>query len=257
MVIITKITSEQGADELAVAQKKSKPVEIVRLPTGIDILDRNLNGGIPSGSLVYFGAYPRSMPEVFLYELSIPRKTYYITTDKYPDHVKHDLEELDFDTSKIEFIDLHEEYYNKFLPGSNDQQAAIKKVVQFLNDWLNKIEKQDEKNFTIIFDSFSFMLDSGLETDMLKRLMDKIYHLVRKNSSVCYLMIVKGLHDESVDSRIQHWCDVIFDIDIERKGDKIINKLTLPKIRGMTPLTDYIKFKVGDRIYIDTSRDIA
>ncbi|HTY91356.1 MAG TPA: ATPase domain-containing protein [Methanocella sp.] len=232
-------------------------VEIARLPTGVDILDRNLNGGLPSGALVYFSANPKSMPEVFLFELTIPRKTYYITTHKNPRYIKRHMMELDFESNNVEFIDLHDEYYHKILHDTPDRQWASKKLVQYINEWLDSLKIRNEKNFTIIFDSFSFLLEVGIESDTLKPILDKIYDIINDGNSICYLMMIKGIHHESVENRVQYWCDVIFDIDLERKGDKIINKLTLPKIRGMSPITDFIKFRVTDRITIDTSRDIA
>ena len=167
------------------------------------------------------------------------------------------MKELDFESPGIEFIDLQTEYYHKLLRESPDKQTATKKLVQYLNDWLDGLKSKNEKNFTIIFDSFSFLVDLGIDADTLKPLLDKIYDIINEGNSICYLMMVKGLHHESVENRVQYWCDVIFDIDLERKGDKVTNKLSLPKIRGMTPVTDYIKFKVTDRISIDTSRDIA
>lgn len=197
------------------------------------------------------------MPEVFLYELSTPRKTYYITTHKNPRYIKRNMKELDFESPGIEFINLHEEYYHKILPAAADRQAAAKKLAQYLNDWLDGLKKKNENNFTIIFDNFSFLVDLGIDIDSLKRMLDKVYDILNEGNSICYLMMVKGMHHESIENHIQYWCDVIFDIDLERKGDKIVNKLTLPKIRGMNPITDYIKFKVTDRITIDTSRDIA
>ncbi len=253
MVDETLAANEAG--ENLDAGVKPKTIEKVRLPTGIDILDRNLNGGIPSGSMVYFGAYPRSMPEVFLYELTVPRKTYYVTTDKEPKHIVRNMAELDFDTSNVHFVDMHDEYYNKLISGQDKQ--AVKKIIQYLNDWLDTLKSSGDTNFTIIIDSFSFLLEMGTDMDTLKCLLDKIYNIVEEQGSACYLMMVKGIHSESTECRIEYWCDVIFDIDLERKGDKIVNKLTIPKIRGMSPLTDYIKFKVTDRISIDTSRDIA
>ena len=254
MSIIPEITGDKAVSDIPDSEAA---VEKTRLPTGIDILDRNLNGGLPSGALVYFSANPKSMPEVFLFELATPRKTYYITTHKNPRYVRRNMKELDFELPGIEFVDLHTEYYHKILRDTPDKQWASKKLVQFMNEWLDSLKNKNDKNFTIIFDSFSFLVEIGVEADMLKPLMDKIYDIINDSNSICYLMMVKGVHHESVENRIQYWCDVIFDIDLERKGDKIINKLTLPKIRGMTPLTDYIKFKVTDRISIDTSRDIA
>jgi archaellum biogenesis ATPase FlaH len=197
------------------------------------------------------------MPEVFLYELTTPRKTFYITTHKNPKYIRRNMKELDFNPPGIEFLDLHEEYYHKILANTPERLAAGKKLIQFIDVWMDGLRKKGEKNFTIIFDSFSFLLELGIDVDSLKSLLDKIYDLINDTESICYLMIVKGMHHESVENQIQYWCDVIFDIDLERKGDKIVNKLTLPKIRGMNPIMDYIKFKVTDRISIDTSRDIA
>ncbi len=254
MSTIPEITGDKAASGLS---ETEVAVEKTRLPTGVDILDRNLNGGLPSGALVYFSANPKSMPEVFLYQLTSPRKTYFITTHQHPRYIRRNMKELDFDTPQIEFIDLHTEYYHKILHDTPDRQWASKKLMQFLNDWLDGLKKKNDKNFTIIFDSLSFLVELGIEADTIKHMLDKIYDIINDGNGICYLMMVKGMHHESTENRIQYWCDVIFDIDLERKGDKIINKLTLPKIRGMSPLTEYIKFKVTDRITIDTSRDIA
>lgn len=232
-------------------------VEKTKIPTGVDILDRNLNGGLPSGALVYFSANPKSMPEVFLYELTIPRKTYYITTHKHPRYIRRNMQELDFDGSNTEFVDLHSEYYHNIVQTTPDRKEASRKLIKYLDGWLDYLKNTGDKNFTIIFDNLSFLIEQGNDKDTLKRILDKIYDLINDTNSICYLMIVKGMHHEALENHIQYWCDVIFDIDLERKGDKIVNKLTLPKIRGMTPITDYIKFKVTDRITIDTSRDIA
>jgi archaellum biogenesis ATPase FlaH len=257
VVIIAGVIEERKAESAISIDDRPQGTGNGRLPTGIDILDRNINGGLPAGSLVYFSADPKSMPEVFLYELSAPRKTYYIITHTSPVYVKRNMDELDLRYDSIEFIDLHEEYYNRILPATSDRHVAAKKLVSYLGVLLNELKKKGDRNFTIIFDSFSFLVDLGIDVDMLKRLLDEIHAIISEKDGICYLMMVKGMHHESVENRIQYWCDVIFDIDIERKGDKIVNKLALPKIRGMTPVTDYIKFKVTDRITIDTSKDIA
>ncbi len=254
---INETIEDGGSSGISASGEEQRTNVKARLSTGVDILDRSLNGGLPSGALVYFSANPKSMPEVFLYELSMPRKTYYITTHKSPRYIKRNMEELDFESSGMEFVNLHEEYYRRILPASQDRYEAAKKLVKYTNDWLDSFSKSKEENFTIIFDSFSFLIDLGVDIDSIKHLLDKIYDIINDNNGICYLMIVKGMHHESVENHIQYWCDVIFDIDLERKGDKIINKLTLPRIRGMTPVTDYIKFRVTDRITIDTSRDIA
>ncbi|MCG7852337.1 MAG: recombinase RecA, partial [Methanosarcinaceae archaeon] len=80
-------------------------------PTGIFILDRSLGGGLPARSLVYFSADARSMSEVFLYQFTQARKTYYFTTSRRPAYIQNDILNMNFDPSNVTFVDIYSEYY--------------------------------------------------------------------------------------------------------------------------------------------------
>lgn len=87
--------------------------------------------------------------------------------------------------------------------------------------------------------------------------MNIIYETTKETGGLTFLYSLKDSHDQKLENEVVNTCDAIFDVDIEKTGDKIINKLSVPKIRGMTPTAEMIKFKIGEGIQIDTSRDIA
>jgi hypothetical protein len=51
--------------------------------------------------------------------------------------------------------------------------------------------------------------------------------------------------------------DVVFSLDTRVSGESIENRLAVPKFRGGRALSETIKLELGDRVRIDTSRDIA
>ena len=77
-----------------------------RLRTGIDVLDRKLNGGIPSGSIVALCARPASQAELFLYELTATRGALYLSLDRTGDAVTHSIREADARTQFQTVLDL-------------------------------------------------------------------------------------------------------------------------------------------------------
>ena len=63
-----------------------------RLRTGIDVLDRKLDGGLPAGSMVVLAAHPASQAELFLYELTATRGTLWLSLDRTAEAVSDSIE---------------------------------------------------------------------------------------------------------------------------------------------------------------------
>jgi hypothetical protein len=51
--------------------------------------------------------------------------------------------------------------------------------------------------------------------------------------------------------------DIVFDLDTGVKGDRIENRLSIPKFRGGVAPNEVIKLELSEEVAIDTSRDIA
>ena len=230
------------------------------LSTAIPILDRAFDGGLPSGSVVYLYADAKSMGEVFLYQFTQARKTYYFTNERRYRHVMHDIQSMGFDIKDVNFVDIYSEYY--FTPSGDmldnvGTEFVDTKIVEFTEYNLKKIMETGEENINIIFDSFSFYLNLNLSSGIIRRLLNTIYDTSKNLNCLAFLYGVKSLHETKLESEILNSCDVIFDIDLDKSNGHVINRLSIPKTRGRKPLAEIIKFKIEDGINIDTTKDIA
>ncbi len=231
------------------------------LSSGIYVLDRSIGGGIPGGSVVYISATTKSMSEVFLYQFTQSRKTYYFCTERRPKYVQQDIANMNFDTSQIVFVDV----YGSYFMSQNGEMIDIggngfmdAKIVEFMEYNLKSIlSEETDGEINIIVDTFTFFMNLNLNSGIVRRLMNIIYETTKETGGLTFLYSLKDSHDQKLENEIVNTCDAIFDVDIEKTGDKIISKLSIPKIRGMTPTAEMIKFKIGEGIQIDTSRDIA
>ena len=190
-----------------------------RLRTGIDVLDRKLDGGIPPGSIVALVAQPASQAELFLYELTATRDTLYISVDRTGDPSVRDVggeAPLD-DAAKL----------ISTLP--HDSNLIIDPV-----DVLERQEPSRYRNFL-----------NGLQNQIANTGSLAVLHCLDGNT-------VPALRDTT-----EHMTDIVFQLDTTVKGDRIENHLAVPKFRGGQALSDVIKLELSDEVDIDTSRDIA
>lgn len=229
--------------------------------TGISVLDRSIGGGLPCGSMIYVSADPSGMAEIFLYQFTQSRKTYYFTTGRRPKYVLRDILNLKFDIKNIIFIDVYSEYYltpSGEMVDNVGNDYADTKLLEFMEYNLKNIRSDDQEgDINLVFDNFSFFMNLNVNPGLLRRMMNLIYEVTKETSALTYLYGLQGSHPENIENEILNSADVIFEISLDRGADKLVNKLAIPKMRGMLPTPEVIKFKICDGVQIDTSKDIA
>ncbi len=256
------VVKEQTKAVPAADLNAQKAPEQLTRTTAISILDRSIGGGLPSGSVVYIYADPKSMAEVFLYQFTQARKTFYFSNERHPKYVLRDIQNYGFKPNNITFVDIYSAYYitaHGEMVDNIGNEFVDAKIVEFTESNLKKITAEAEggADINIIFDSFSFYLSLNVNPGVIKRLMNVIYEATKNLNCLSFLYGLKDTHEKNMENEILKSCDVIFNVELEQTSEKLSNKLSIPKLRGKIPTNEMLKFRVGDGIQIDTTKDIA
>lgn len=227
------------------------------IPTGIALLDKRLDGGLPVGSFVCVYADPIAMPEAFLYQFANSTKSFYVTTNRPAKYVARDMELLRFNPRNVVFIDVFSQYYlNEYGQFVIEDRYRDKEIFDFLADRFNSLNGESSE-FVVIVDSLSFFLNLNVEWGMKEWLLNRLYAIAKEKGNVVYAYLVKNLHPPSVVNRVLDLSDVVINVEAERVGERVVTKFAIPKIRGKRPIAEFFRFVVDEGVQIDTSRDIV
>ncbi|QFU83576.1 RAD55 family ATPase [Natronorubrum aibiense] len=205
-----------------------------RLDTGIDVLDRKLDGGLPPGCIVAFSADPASQSELLLYELTAARGTLYLTTERSDDAVRHAIERS---PSAVGSPTVRQVTSDDPLEEATRLIGALPDGANLIIDTMDVLERTDTDDY------IDFCND--LKAKMLE------------TGSIAVLHCLKS-DDEPINrARTYHAADAVFDLRTKIAGSELENHLTIPKFRGGGQPTKAIKLELTEEVAIDTSRDIA
>ena len=204
------------------------------LETGIEVLDRKLEGGLPAGSIVSFTAAPASQSELLLYELTAARGTLYLTTARSDQAVR---DAIDSATTKVGSPTVRDISGSEPLDQANRLIRALPEGANLIIDPVDVLERRERARYR------NFL--NELQTHMVN------------TGSIAVLHCLDG--DSPPDNRdtTLHMADVVFELTTQVRGTDLENRLTVPKFRGGSALTETIKLELADEVAIDTSRDIA
>ncbi|MFB6304392.1 MAG: RAD55 family ATPase [Haloferacaceae archaeon] len=205
-----------------------------RLPTGITVLDRQLDGGIPAGSIVLLTADPASQSELFLYELTAARGTLYLTSIRSDQAVKDAINQV---PGRVGDPTVRDIGGDAPLDGANRLIHNLPEGANLIVDALDPLERQDPSRYRAFLNE--------LQTHMVNTQGLAVLHALKGDS-------VPENRDVS-----KHMADVVFDLRTTVDGSEIENRMAIPKFRGGRALEETIKLKLTEEVSIDTSRDIA
>lgn len=208
-----------------------------RVSTGIDVLDQQLDGGIPPGSIVLLTAPPASQSELLLCEFTTPRITLYLTTTRTKQAV------LDGFTR----IKQHGTQFKDPIVRDLGAKAPV--------DTANKSIQTVQDESTIIIDSVNELERQGRSQYM--NLLNNIQRQVQNTQSIAVLHALRCDSSSNVRVLSQQMADVVLELRTTVNGSDLVTTLAVPKFRGGDALTETIKLKFSSRVEIDTSRDIA
>ncbi|MDS0281445.1 RAD55 family ATPase [Haloarcula onubensis] len=206
-----------------------------RLRTGIDVLDRKLDGGIPAGSIVALTAQPASQAELFLYELTATRGTLWLSLDRTAESVVASIEQTPANTGDPTVRHISGEAP---LDNAGKLVSALPETSNLIVDPLDVLEAQEPHS-------------------RFRAFMNDLQNHIVNTGSMAILHCLDGREVPPLRDTTEHFADVVFQLRTRTTGDEVENKLAIPKFRGGRAPNDVIKLDLVEQVSIDTSRDIA
>ena len=205
-----------------------------RLPTGISVLDRELGGGIPAGSIVLLKADPASQSELFLYELTAVRGTLYLTTVRSDQAVEDAISAAKTRTGTPSVRDVGGDAP---LDRANRLMGTLPEESTLVVDVIDALERYDRSRY--------------------RRFLNELQTTMVNTGGIAVLHGLKGEDIPSHRDLTEHVADVVFDLRTKITSAEVENRLVVPKFRGGKALSEPIKLQLSEEVRIDTSRDIA
>lgn len=206
-----------------------------RLTTGIEALDRELDGGIPPGTLVAVYAPAISQAELILQRVVEERNTLYVTLEREkPDVKKHFESEL---LNSNQLVIRHPGLDSP-LDNTRDALRQVTNQANIIIDTTEMLEDFDEQPRYINF-------------------LNELTTQLENTESIAVVHCIKGDNEPVQRDTTLQMADIVLDLSVDTTGDRIENKLSVPKFRGGAALKNNIKLELRDEVRVDTSRDIA
>ncbi len=206
-----------------------------RLRTGVSVLDRVLDGGLPAGSLVVLKADAASQSELFLNTFCGVRDTRYLTTVRSAAAVERGIERSTL--ASVDEVTIRSAHGEGAIEQATAGLEGIPDGSTLIVDSVEPLERVDPETYRRFLDDLSERVVDAEAMAVLHAMKD-----------------ADGLGNRVISEQL---ADVVFDLRTRVTGADVEHRLVVPKLRGGVPPDEPLKLKLGDSVRVDTSRDIA
>jgi KaiC/GvpD/RAD55 family RecA-like ATPase len=222
------------------------------LSTGIEKLDKLLEGGTPRGYTVLLLGTPGSSIEILSKQLASTGKVLYFTTEETENELNDAMERFGWSTSSIDVIDIASQYSQAVLSGEQRRvsvyqqrsKVKLKELIEigssgmppierggedFLSVLSNKIKSTDSEK--IIINSLDFFLNQYTPEEVIRTINAvKICNI--ENKGVLFMVMTRGIHGDIFERRMEGVADCVLELEILQKGSTFERFLAVKKMKN-------------------------
>jgi len=204
-----------------------------RLSTGIDVLDRELGGGVPAGTVVAYEAPPASQGSYCC--TNSPSRARRCTS---PPTARN---RPSATPSRRRTRRRGPQF--GYIPGADSLENA------------RRAFRSVPEESTVVIDPADAL--ERADRGRYENFLNELGNHMRNVGGVAVLHCLDTDHEGPLRGTTEHMVDVVFQLQVEENSGEVETTLTVPKFRGGSALDAPIKLNLRERVQVDTSRDIA
>ena len=222
------------------------------ISTGIEKLDKLLEGGTPPGYTVLILGTPGSSIEILSKQLASQGKVLYFSTEETSDELKGTMERFGWKKPTMEIVDMASQYTEAVLSGEQRRvsvyeqrsKVKLKELIEigssgmpptskggedFLAILSNKIKSA--KSEKIIINSLDFFLNQYTQDEVIRTIhAAKISNI--QNKGVIYMIMTRGIHGDIFERRMEGLADCVLELEVLQKGSTFERFLAVKKMKN-------------------------
>ena len=222
------------------------------ISTGIEKLDKLLEGGTPRGFFVLILGTPGSSIEILCKQLAITGDVLYFTTEETEAEILDTITRFGWNKSKLEIVDIASEYSKHVLSGEERRISAyeqrskikLKELIEIGSSGMPPVAKGTEdflavlsdkvkssKYEKIIINSLDFFLSQYPPDEVIRTIhAAKISNL--KNKGVLFVVMTRGIHGDIFERKMEGIADCVLELEVLQKGSTFERFLAVKKMKN-------------------------
>ena len=234
--------------------------------TGLEKLDRLLEGGIPKGFVTLILGTPGSSSEILVKQIATSGDVLYLTTDETKDEVLETMKRFGWGGPKIDFVDISAKYYQNVIKGEAKRvsiyeqrsKLKLKELIEIGSTALPTTKEGEEDYLAVlsnrvkqstasktIINSLDFFLSQYDQEDVLRTIYAaKISNL--KNKGALIVVMTKGIHGDLFEKKMESLADCVLELNVIQKGSTFERFLSVKKMRNYAKKIGIARYAIDD-----------
>ena len=222
------------------------------ISTGIEKLDKMLEGGTPKGFSVLLLGSPGSSIEILSKQLATSGNVLYFSTEETESEILDTMGRFGWDNTNLEIVDISTDYTKHVLSKEEkrisvyEQRAKVKlrELIEIGSSGMPPIPKgtedflailSDKINTTkaekIIVNSLDFFLGLYTQEEVLRTIhAAKISNL--QNKGVLIIIMTRGIHGDIFERKMEGIADCVLELEVLQKGSTFERFLAVKKMKN-------------------------